>query len=325
MKKGVVTPFVVAGAGAGFVSVEAEGAILEPAGVEVVSALGMSDSAVMAAAVEADAVMTDYFELTADRIAGLKRCKVICQYGVGVDKIDLHAAYECGIPVTHTPGYCTEEVAEHALALVLALWRNVVGYERQVRAGGWSYRDAPRLHRLRGRTLGLVGVGEIGRAVARRARSFGLRVLGFDLLATVGEVENDLTFVDFETVLTESDIVSLHIPLNEHTHGIIGAGELQLMKPGSILVNTARGGLVDEEALVEALRSRHLSGAALDVLAREPPEPENALLRLDNVVVTPHAGFYSIEALEEVQQRAAHEVLRALQGKALLHQVFPKA
>ena len=309
-------------AGAGFPSVEIERTVLGEIGAQVVDARGLAESETRALCRSADAIMTDYFRCDADVIAELDRCRVICQYGVGLDQIDVDAATAAGILVTHTPEYCVNELADHTLALILAVARNVVRYDRSVRAGAWDYSLAPPLHRLHGRTLGLVGFGRVGQAVALRAVGFGMAVLAADAYLPDDVIqEHGAKPAPLKRLLDEADVLSLHAPLTAETRGLLGAAELAALKPGAIFVNTARGGLVDEAALAEALESGRLAGAGLDVLTDEPPAADSPLFACKNVVFTPHAGFLSDESLVAVQTQAAEEVRRALTAERLLHAV----
>lgn len=303
-------------AGAGFPSLDAERRILEEIGAEIVDARALGEAETLGVCRSAEAILTDYFRVDADVIEQLEHCRVICQYGVGLDQIDVDAATAAGILVTHTPEYCVDELADHTLALLLAVARNVVHFDRGVRGGAWDYKLAPPMHRLRGRTLGIVGFGRVGRAVAERARALGLRVLASDVYVADEEIRScGAEPAAFERLLTEADVISLHVPLTDETRALIGAAELAALRPDAILVNTARGGLVDQGALVEALRSDRLAGAGLDVLAGEPPAADDPLLAFENVVLTPHAGFLSEESLLAVQTQAAAEVRRALSGE----------
>jgi D-3-phosphoglycerate dehydrogenase len=302
-------------AGAEFPNLEIERRILGAVGAEIVDACGLPWAEAAELCLDADAVMTDYFRCDATLIERLERCRVICQYGVGLDQIDVPAATAAGILVTHTPAYCFEELADHTIGLLLAIARGIAAYDRGVRAGGWDYNAPYPLHRLRGRTLGIVGFGRVGRAVAERAGPFGLRVVATDAFQPESALrEAGVEPLPLDRLLTESHIVSLHAPLTEKTRGLIGSAELAAMKPGAILVNTARGALVDQAALAQALASGHLGGAGLDVLEREPPERPEPLLGMENVVVTPHAGFLSEESLLELQTEASQEVALALTG-----------
>ncbi|HEY3080458.1 MAG TPA: C-terminal binding protein [Chloroflexota bacterium] len=301
---------------ADFPDLDAERRILAAVGAEVVDGRFMPEAELVALCREADAVMTDYFVLRRPLIEAMTRCRVICQYGVGLDQVDLGAATERGIVVTHTPTACTDEVADHALALLLCLWRKIVPLRDAARAGGWDYNLAGTVLRIRGRVLGLVGLGRIGRGLAARAAALGFSVVAHDPLVTAEEARAlGVEPCDLATLLARADAVSLHAPLTPATHHLIGARELGLMKPTALLVNTSRGGLVDQAALVAALERGQLAGAALDVLEREPPGPDEPLLRRPDVIVTPHAAFYSRESLAAVQTEAAEAVAAVLGGR----------
>lgn len=307
--------------GGSFRDLDCERSILGAIGVEVVDANHLPVKEVLNVARNADALMTDYFPVDADMIGQLERCKVICRYGIGVDKIDVDAATRAGIIVTRSPDYCVTELADHAIALLLAVSRRLLTYDADVRSGKWMW-DSPGIHRLFGSTLGLVGIGRVGSSVAARAKPIGLRVLAYDPFENEEEIRaRGAEPATFERLLAESDLISLHAPLMPSTKNLIGRDELAQMKQGAILVNTARGGLVDQEALVDAIRSGHLGGAGLDVLADEPPDRSDPLLSLPHVVLTPHAGHFSEESLQQVQTEAAEEVVRALTGERLLYAI----
>jgi D-3-phosphoglycerate dehydrogenase len=278
-----------------------ERAVLEPAGL-VVETHHVKDGPELSAIVrEADGLMVQYARITREVVAAMQRCKVIARYGVGLDTIDQAAAGERGIRVHNVPDYCTEEVADHTIALMLSLLRGVHTLATEVTAGTWSLASVRPLHRIRGQTLGLIGVGRIGSAVAARARPFGMRILGYDPnLDAATLAERGVQAASLEQVLGESDVVSLHRPASLDAPPAIGAAELAQVKSGVVLVNTARGSLIDEHALREALLSGRVRAAGLDVLRTEPPGPDS-LARLPGVVVTPHAAWYSEES--EVQMR----------------------
>lgn len=315
-------PLVLAGVGADFPDIAAERTVLASVGAEVLDARDLPVGEVLQLARTADAVLSDYFVWSGDAIAGLERCRVICQYGVGVDRIDVDAAARAGIAVTNTPDYCVEEMADHALALLLAVTRKVALYDRGVRSGRWDYNLGPEMRRMRTLSLGLIGAGRIGLAFALRAQALGMRVLAADPNRAPADLRREgIEPVELDDLLTGADVVSLHLPLTPTTTKLLNRKRIAAMKPGAIIINTARGGLIDQLALEDALRSGSLGGAGLDVLAIEPPRPHDRLLELDNVVVTPHAGFLSRESLADVQAQAAQEALRALSGEPMLHVV----
>jgi D-3-phosphoglycerate dehydrogenase len=308
-------------AGGVFRNLDPERTILGAIGADVIDANDLLREDVLAVARDADAFMIDYLTIDADAIAGLDCCRVICRYGIGVDQIDVAAATRAGIVVTRVPEYCIGELADHTLGLLLAVARRLVSYDTGVRAGRWVW-DAPGIRRLAGSTLGIVGMGRIGSAVAARARPIGFRIVGHDPFVSDEAIRSrGAESATLEQLLRESDIVTLHVPLTVSTRGLIGRDELAAMKHGAILVNTARGALIEHDALVEALRSGRLAGAGLDVLDGEPPAPDDPLLSLEHVVITPHAGHFSEQSLVQVQTEAAEEVLRVLTGERPCHAV----
>jgi D-3-phosphoglycerate dehydrogenase len=246
----------------------------------------------------------------------MKNCQIIARYGIGVDTVPLDIATRLGIQVTNVPDYCIEEVADHSLALILALARGIVRGLDQVRAGGWDIPSLRPLRRQQGRTFGLVGFGRIARALAHRARA-----LGYDVVASDPNL-SDHAFggagvrpVGLDALFASADVISLHAPLTEQTHHLVDARRLATMRPGAILVNTARGGLVDYEAVVAALKAGRLGGAGLDVLESEPPAAGSTpVSEVPNLIVTPHLAFYSEEALTELQRKAADQVRNVLIG-----------
>jgi D-3-phosphoglycerate dehydrogenase / 2-oxoglutarate reductase len=277
---------------------------------------------ILAVGRDADAILVTYAKLPGDLLRQLRRCKAIGRFGLGVDNIDIAAATELGITVTYVPDYCMQEVSDHAMALLLALARKVPQSNALVQAGRWDMPAVVPIHRLAGRVLGLVGFGNIPRALAPKAKAFGLRVVAHDpnvsqrALAAVG-VES----MSFDRLLEISDFVSIHAPLLPVTRGLFNAEVFGKMKQGACLINTARGPLVDEDALLAALDSGRLAGAALDVVAVEPLPKESRLIGRDNVVLTPHTGFYSVEALNELQTKCAADVARVLSGETPVYPV----
>jgi D-3-phosphoglycerate dehydrogenase len=264
----------------------------------------------------ADAVLNCYAPMPADVIATLEGCVVIARYGIGIDTIDLDEATARGILVTNVPDYCIDEVSDHALALILSLARGVTRLDRSVRVGSWAPSDARPLHRLRGRTLGLVGFGRIARALAAKAAPIGFRVVATDPFVSDDDLRRaGVEPRSLEDLLTDADAISVHAPLTPETHHLIGEAELARLKPGAILVNTSRGPLIDLDALRGALAQGRLGGAGLDVLETEPPAADDPLLHRDDVIVTPHAGFYSEESVAELQRKAVEQVIEALAGR----------
>jgi D-3-phosphoglycerate dehydrogenase / 2-oxoglutarate reductase len=264
----------------------------------------------------ADAVLNCYTPIPTDVTRSMDGCRIIARYGIGLDTIDLEAATEMGIVVTNVPDYCIDEVSDHALALAMSLSRGIVELDRSVHGGSWSPMDAAPLHRLRGRAFGLVGFGRIARALAAKASAIGFRILASDpFLPADAITQAGAEPCDLPTLLAGSDVVSLHAPLTPETHHLIGASELALMREGALLVNTSRGPLIDLDALRAALDSGRLGGAALDVLENEPPAPDDPLLARADVIVTPHAAFYSEESMVELQRKATEQVIEVLAGR----------
>lgn len=250
---------------------------------------------------EADALLVSGAWVTREVMEGLPRLKALVRYGVGMDRIDLQAAEELGVIARNVRDFCTEEMADHCLALLLACARNLVGYVEGTRQGLWRGANRRPVSRLRGATAGIVGLGAIGRALAARLAPLQMRLLCFDPY-----VEEDLAdtlcveSVELRTLLAESDFVSLNCGLSDETRHLIGAAELAQMKPTAFLINTSRGEVVDEAALVEALQAGRIAGAGLDVLETEPPPADHPLLQMEQVIVTPHVAWYSEQAAEEV-------------------------
>ena len=263
---------------------------------------------------DCDALLNVYAQVPADVIDNLDRCKVIVRTGIGVNTIDLDAAGRKGIMVANVPDYCQDEVADHTMALFLALARKVILLDSQVRSSNWSFAEAKPMVRLSACTFGLFGLGSIAQGVARRALSFGMKVIAYDpfLPAEVFAAQGVEQVEDLSRLLEEADFLSLHAPLTEQTHHIINAEALTKMKDSAYLINTSRGPLIDEDALFRALSDGTIAGAGLDVLADEPPAFPNALLTLSNVIVTPHAAFYSEQSNDELRSKSAKEIVRTL-------------
>jgi D-3-phosphoglycerate dehydrogenase len=299
-------------------------AALRPLDPEIRIAKSTSASDILAVARDADGVLVTYAKLPGELLRQFERCKVIGRFGLGVDNIDINAAAALNIVVTYVPDYCLQEVSDHAMALILALARKVPFSNALVQEGRWEMPAVAPIHRIEGQILGLVGLGNIPRRVAPKAMAFGLKVVAHDPFVSAESArEFGVELVSFERLLEISDYVSLHAPLTPQTRGLFNAEAFRRMKAGAFIVNTARGPLLDEAALVAALDSGRLGGAALDVVATEPLPKDSSLLGRANVILTPHTAFYSVEALEELQTKCASDVARVLRSEKPVYPVSP--
>ena len=266
---------------------------------------------------DADVVLVRESPISAEVIAAMDRCRAIIRYGIGVDNIDQVAARERQIMVANVPDYGIDEVSSQAVALALAVSRHIRLHDNEVRSGRWSTGVLQPMYRWRDRTLGLIGYGRIARMTHEKLTAFGFsRVLVHDPQADLPDHVESATI---DEVCSQADLISLHAPLNDSTRHLINARRLALMRPTSILINTARGGLIDLDALAEALRERRIHGAGLDVFEPEPPDVSHPLFALDNVLVTNHIGWYSQEAMRDLQRKAAEEAVRVIRGEKPLH------
>src|SRR6202158_4334911 len=276
----------------------------------------------LAVARDADAILVTYAKLPGELLRQLTRCKAIGRFGLGVDNIDLPAAKACGIVVNYVPDYCLREVSDHAMALLLALARKVTFANKLVQSGRWEVPPIVPLRRLEGQVLGLVGFGDIPRALAPKALAFGFKVLTHDpYVAKEALAAAGVEGVSFDDLLARSDFISVHAPLLPATRGLMNASAFAKMKKGALVINTARGPLIDEAALVAALDAGQIGGARLDVVAAEPLAKDSPLLGRDNVIISPHTGFYSIEALNELQTKCATDVARVLSGEKAIYPI----
>lgn len=251
----------------------------------------------------------------AERVfAALPDLRALGRMGIGLDSIDVAAATRHGIFVVNVPQFCEEEVCDHTMALLLACARRIVQYDRATRRGKWDTKTSGTIYRLRGKTMGLIGFGKIPKLVAIRAKAFGLRVIAYDPhvpMECFGK-NGVVAAIMLEDLLAQSDFVSVHCPLTESTRGLINGERLARMKPTAFIINTARGGIVEESALGRAVREGQIAGAALDVLIMEPPEINHPLLSLDNIIVTPHSAYYSEEAIEELHEKIGQYMTEAI-------------
>lgn len=300
-----------------FPTVEIERALLAEIGADLNVASGDIDS-VLRVAGDADAILNTYLPWDGQAITRLENCKIIARYGIGIDNIDLEAARKADIVVTNVPDYSVEEVATHALALILGTLRKVVVANESVRSGTWSIDTFRPIRRLSTLTVGLVGYGRIARRIGAPLQTLGARLVCHDPYL---EASPDLPpLLDLDDLLAEADIVSLHLPLTDETRGLIGATEIGNMKRGAILINTSRGPLVDLDEVTAALIDGRLAGAGLDVFDVEPLDGTR-IEGIPNLIVTPHMAYYSEEALDESQRKAATQVIKVLTGESPDYQV----
>lgn len=298
-----------------FVNLQPTEKVLASLDADIQIAKQTTPEAILEVAREADGLMVTFANISKEIIQGLERCKVIGRYGIGVDNIDLDAATEAGIQVCYVPDYCQDEVSDHAMTLLVSLARKITYSNSLVQQGRWDAKAVAPMYRLRGRTLGLVGLGQIPQSVVPKAQAFGLNIIASDPFVPEEVAKNfDVELVDFDSLLERSDYISVHAPLTDKTHHLFSKDAFQKMKSEALLINTARGPLVDDQALADALDDGQIGGAALDVLPIEPPV-DSPLLNRDNVIITPHTAFYSVEALVDLQTKAAEDVVSVLNGQ----------
>lgn len=293
-------------------SIEIEREILKKINSEPILETCRTEDEVIKAASDADAIINQYAPFTRKVIQSLQKCKVISRYGVGVDNIDLKAATEHKIIVANVPDYCVDEVSTHTFSLILSCARGITVLDRKIREKKWDFTLVKPLFRTQGQTIGLLGLGRIARKVAQKALGFGFKVIAYD--PYVSQSDSEVVLVNFDRLFSDSDFLSIHAPLTEQTKYIIGEKELKMMKNTAYLINTSRGPLVNEKALYVALKERWIAGAALDVMEKEPPDWNNPLLSLENIIITPHISFYSEESYVELKTKTAEAVLSVLTG-----------
>lgn len=304
-------------------SVEIERKVFSKIDPEFILAYCNTGDEVIKAAQDADGIINQYAPITRRVIESLKGCKVIARYGVGVDNIDIEAATEYGIIIANVPDYCIDEVSTHSMALILACARGITLLDGKISEKIWDFTLAKPLFRTKGKTLGLFGMGKIARALAQKASGFGFKIIAYD--PYVSKVDDGIELVGFSKLLSDSDFISIHSPLTDKTRHSFGENELKAMKKSAYLINTARGPIIDERNLYVALKERWIAGAALDVMEKEPPDWENLLPKLDNLIITPHISFYSEESYVELKTKTAKAVLSVLKGGFPRAMVNPQA
>ncbi len=297
-----------------FPDAETERKILSEISAELILSQCRTENEVIRVAKDADALLNQYAPISAKVLGFLRNCKVIVAYGIGVDTIDVSAATKKGIIIANVPSYCEEEVSNHALALILNCTRKIFTFGKKSK--NWDWKVGRPIYKLSEQVLGLVGFGKISKLVVRKAQIFGFRVIAFDpYLPDEHFKRYNVERVNFEELLKRSDVISIHLPLTKGTRYMFDTHEFKKMRNSAYLVNTSRGAIVNEKALYDAILDKEIAGAGLDVLEQEPPEPNSPLFGLDNVVITPHAAWYSEESLVELQTKAVQEVVRVLKGK----------
>lgn len=315
-----------------FGDVRVEREILEAAGAEVIALQAKTEADLFEAAPDCAAMINQYARIGRDTISRMQKCEVIARYGVGVDIVDVDAATKQGILVTNVQDYCTEEVADHAISLWLALARKLLDYNRATHNGIWKWQSGQPVYRLRDRTMGVVSFGKIGQAIAARARGFGVEVIAYDpFLPADVAARHGVELVSKSDLLARSDYILMQAPMTPDTRHFLSDAEFEAMKEGAILVNTGRGPTVDNQALYRALTEGNLAGAGLDDPEEEPAKranwspKDNPIFELPNVLVTPHAAYYSEESIRAARVTAATQVAKVLTGRPADYKVNAKA
>ncbi len=296
-------------------NIDQERAIITGSGAELAAFQVKDEEGLIEIVRDADAVVVQYANITPKVIKAMEHCKMIIKYGIGVNNIDSMAATEKGIYICNVPDYGIDEVSNHAIAMMLALAKKLPIVTKSLRGGEWGYLSTIPLFRLQDSTLGLVGLGRIPSLVAKKMSGFGMNILAYDPYANEEYARSQgVTLVDFDTLIEKSDFVSVHCPQTEETTHLFNKEVFTRMKKTAFLINTARGPIVDQTALIEALKSGEIAGAGLDVFEQEPIEKDSELLKMDNVIATPHCAWYSEQAITTLQRKVAEEVINVLKG-----------
>lgn len=306
-------------------SLEPEREILSKVGADLVVAPSDKEEELIELARTVNGILTCWAKVTKNVIEAARKCQVIARYGIGVDNVAVEEATQKGIIVTNVPTYCTDEVSDHAMALLFSCARKVCFYNKAIKKGQWNLQVGNKMFRLRGKTLGLIGFGKIGRAMVPKAKAFGLNVITFDPYVSEEEAkEYGVVLTSLDKLFGKADFISLHVPLTKSTYKLLNEERFRKMKNTAYVINTSRGGVIDTEALVKAVKKNWIAGAGLDVLPQEPPDVNDPLLTQENIVLTPHAAFCSAESLLDLQRIAANNVSCALQGKKPEYIVNPE-
>ncbi len=299
-----------------FYDLKPEEEVMKQAGLELISGQCKTEDELIELCGDADGIINQYAQITPRVIDSLSKCKIISRYGIGLNTISVAEATQAGICVANVPDGSLEDVSDHAVSLMLSLIRGLNQFDRALRSGIWDYTVAKPLFRIKGKTLGLLSLGQIPQRVAKKMSGFGVKIIAHDPFVD-SKTANMLgvELVDEETLYRNSDYLSLHVPLTDKTKGMIGSEQLELMKPTAILVNTARGPVVDQDALIDALKTKKIAAAGIDVFETEPIGPDHPFLSMSNVVLTPHCAWYSEESEVEIRTKAAQNVVDVMQGR----------
>lgn len=289
--------------------------IFEQVGATLVIAQCTTDEEIIEVSRGADALINSDIPITRKVIESLPDLKVIARYGIGVDHIDVEAATEHHVYVTNVPDYCQDEVASHALALIMSLTRKIVSLNQRVKQGSWAFDDAAPIHRFSSQTVGLVSYGKIARKLAGHLKAIGFTVIAYDPYVQQANREVDVELVSLEELMKRSDVISLHAPLVKETYEMINKEMFDLAKANAVLVNTGRGAVIHEGDLIDALRTGKIAGAGLDVVEEEPIDANHPFVTMDQVILTPHVAFYSEESMQELKQKTARNIARVLKGE----------
>jgi len=298
-----------------FPDTRVEEEILKEIGADLILIPSPDEGTIMQHIGNADAIVTTYVQVTEKMLDAATKCRVVVRTGIGVDAIDVPAATKRGIYVANVPDYCYDEVSDHTLALALALQRKITTLSQKAKKGKWGLNEAKPMFALRSQTYGLVGFGNIARLVAKKAQVFGFNLIATDPFVSAGEASRfGVELVGFSKLLETSDIISIHAPLSKSTYHMFNQETIEKMKNTAYLVNTSRGGLVDQKALYDALKAGKIAGAALDVMEEEPPKFKEPLLALGTTIITPHVAWYSEAAEIELRKKFSQEVVTVLKG-----------
>lgn len=299
-----------------FYPLSVERSVLEKIDTELVDVNKKTNQEVLDACRNADGLINLFYPIDKNFISELKKCRVISRYGTGVDNVDVASATEKGIVVANVPSYCTEEVSDQAMALLYACARRIIPYHLNVKEGKWDYTIGKPMFRIRGQILGLLGFGNNAKALASKAKGVGLQVIAHDPFIDDSIIRSyGIESVSFKELLTRSDYISIHCSLTEKTRHLFSINEFKTMKKTAFIINTARGGIIDSNALYQAIKEQWIAGAGLEVTDPEPLPLDNPLRNLDNIIFNPHTGWYSEESTEDLRRKTAEGVLYVLEGK----------